>query len=164
METLLIDNKDEAQAITTINNYLESRRLDKRKKEVCIVFNEKPSNGFFKQVLLIFFNFKSAYLKMIKYEKESKCNLEKTVIHSGEEVYCLGPKIIVGNVNNGALLRIKNNVVFIGEVHGTIILEDDKSSIYADKFANTIFIDRHNNKKVFSGEKYLMSYEEMEAM
>lgn len=164
METLLVNNDDESLAISSINKYLEDKIFDKRKKEVCLVFSKKPSINFFKLVLLAFYDYKSAYLKMIKYEKHTKCNLEKVIIHNGEEVAFKEPKIIVGNVHKGAVLHIYSNVVFIGEIKGTIYLEDDKASIYADKFNRAIFIDSYGRKKEFSGENYLLNYEEMEVL
>ena len=72
METLVINNDDEELALTSINKYLEERIFDKKKKEICLVFSKKPTKSFFKLVLLSFYDYKSAYLKMIKYEKEKK--------------------------------------------------------------------------------------------
>ena len=164
METILVNNEDESLAISTINKYLEERIFDKRKKEVCLVFSKKPTVNFFKLVLLSFYDYKSAYLKMIKYEKNTKCNLEKVIIHNGEDIVFNEPKIIVGNVHKGATLHINTNLVFIGEIKGNIYLDDEKSSIYADKFTNAVFIDRYGRKKEFSGTNYLMTFEEMEAM
>ncbi len=164
METILVDNEDESLAISTINKYLEERIFDKRKKEVCLVFSKKPTISFFKLVLLSFYDYKSAYLKMIKYEKNTKCNLDRVIIHNGEELVFENPKIIVGNVHRGAVLHIKTNIVFIGEVKGIIFLDNDKSSIYADKFTKAIFVDSYGRKKEFSGSNYLMSFEEMEVM
>ena len=164
METILVNNEDESLAISTINKYLEERIFDKRKKEVCLVFSKKPSINFFKLVLLSFYDYKSAYLKMIKYEKNTKCNLEKVIIHSGEELVFNEPKIIVGNVHKGAILHINTNLVFIGEISGIIYLDNDKSSIYADKFVGATFVDRYGRRKEFTGTNYLMTFEEMEAM
>lgn len=164
METLLIDNKDESLALSNINKYLEERIFDKRKKEICLVFSKKPSISFFKLVILAFYDFKSAYLKMIKYEKVNKCILEKTILHSGENITYNEPKIIVGNVHQGATLHINSNIVFIGEVKGVIYLDSEKASIYADKFINAPFIDKNGRKKIINSTNALISFEELEAM
>ena len=164
METLVINNDDEELALTTINKYLEERIFDKKKKEICLVFSKKPTKSFFKLVLLAFYDYKSAYLKMIKYEKEKKTNTHKTIIHAGEEVYFNEPLIVIGNVNKDANLYIKSNIVFIGDVKGNIYLLDDNSSIYADKFTNAIFIDSYGRKKVFTASKRIINHDEMEAL
>lgn len=164
VDTLIVNNDDESLAISAINKYLEERIFDKRKKEVCLVFNKKPSVEFFKMVLLAFYDYKSAYLKMIKYEKRTKCHLEKVVIHAGENVTYTKPLIIVGNVHAGANVYISSNIVFIGEVKGNIYLNDEHASIYADNFNNAVFIDHHGHKKYLSDKNRLINYEEMEAM
>ena len=116
METLVINNNDEEFALATINKYLEERIFDKKKKEICLVFSKKPTKSFFKLVLLSFYDYKSAYLKMIKYEKEKKTNTHKTIIHAGEEVYFNEPLIVIGNVNKDANLYIKSNIqIFLSQ-------------------------------------------------
>lgn len=164
METVVINNLDEELALTSINKYLEERIFDKKKKEICLVFSKKPTKTFFKLVLLAFYDYKSAYLKMVKYEKDKRTNTHKTIIHAGEDVYFNEPLIVIGNVNKDANIYIRSNVVFIGDVKGNIYLLTDNSSIYADKFSNAIFIDNYGRKKVLSANKKIINYDEMEAL
>lgn len=163
LETLLINNEDESLAISTLNKFLEERIFDKHKKEICLVFSKKPTAEFFKIVLLAFYDYKSAYLKMVKYEMTPKCNLKKTMIHAGENVVYEQPQIIVGNIHLGANLYIKSNLVVIGEVSGNIYLIDEKSSIYADKFINAVFVNKNGDKKIINDFNRLINYDEMGA-
>lgn len=161
MEFIKMDGEYEVESINTLKRYLEGQIYSKNKKEIGLEFDSLPKKKFFKKIMDTFLDYKSCYLKMVKYEKRNEDHIMRITLHNGEELYVENREIIVGDIHEGAHIVIKSNVVLIGDVKGEVTLLNDDASIFATKFINAKIHHLHGLVKVVNGENILINIDEL---
>lgn len=150
---------NESVALKELRRLLDAQIFSKQKKEICLQFDRKPSQSFFKEVMEAFFDYKSAYLKMIKYEIKPLPSLDRFSVHNGEILNLEKHRIIIGNIHEGGQVNVVGNLVVIGEVKGIITLMNDECSIFASKFINASIHTYFDDKRVVNGKNLLINCE-----
>lgn len=159
MEFISIDLDYENESLGKLKKYLVEQMYAKKHKEICLEFSEIPKPKMFMRIMELFLEYKSCYLKMVKYVKKRDMDIIEAILHSGEEMIVKDKKIIVGDFHEGSHLFLENHVIFIGKICGEVTLKNSTASIFATKFQNAKIHDQHGLIEIVNGENVLINNE-----
>lgn len=150
----LLENEEES--LEVLKTFLKRRMASTKKSEVLLEFRHCPSHDFFQKIVQAFFDYKSCYLKMIKYVKiPSVTKLEKDV-HEGEEVTLTLPCILLGDVKPGGVIEVSSSLFVLGTVEGKIRLMNPDSTVFAKHFRHAFLYSWDDRKKILDGDNLLI--------
>lgn len=161
METLLYALPDEKEStLDGLKAKLEEFFFLKKKLEIVLICETKPSSSFLHRVLELFFDYRTALLKEIRYPKQPGITILHEHFHNGQKWAIDTPTILIGDIHEAACVHLSEMLYVTGKVEGDIYMDSKKACLFAGIYNHARLYFPHGIMRVVDGENQLWNEKE----